>query len=77
MTKLLMSSSLGCLVLNQMPILKMRLLQKCVFGCPMVFFGWLRLCVGLEAFWRREFLVCGGHLIYLVARRGENLQRTL
>jgi len=47
----------------------MRLLQKGVCGCPMIFFGWPRLCVGLEAFWQRGFLVYGGYLIYLVARR--------
>jgi len=47
----------------------MRLLQKGVCGCPMIFFGWPHLCVGLEAFWQRGFLVYGGYLIYLVARR--------
>lgn len=35
----------------------------------MIFFGWPHLCVGLEAFWQRGFLVYGGYLIYLVARR--------
>jgi len=68
-TKSLVSSILGCLVPHRMVTLKMRLFQRCAFGCPMIFFDWPRLCVGPEAFWQRELLAYGDHLICLVARR--------